>query len=149
MGNVNPGDGYKYRGRGPIQTTGHDGYKAASEATGLDLLANPAPVSQPEVGFKVAAADWKKIGANQLADARQFKTLTIRINGGLTNYDQRLAYYERALRVLPEDLLLASSPTASAEPVPTGDNSVSDVHDQVAASLDVAADPNKNNVVTH
>src|ERR1051326_5492526 len=107
MGNKNPGDGYKYRGRGPEQTTGRDGYAEAEALTGLSLLANPDLLLQPEVGFNVAAVRWKIHGFNELADARKFKEITQRLNGGLTGYSERLNYYTVALRILPEDLSLS------------------------------------------
>jgi predicted chitinase len=57
MGNVEEGDGYKYRGRGYIQLTGKNNYSAASkEIYGDDrLVKNPDLVSQPEIAAKVAA----------------------------------------------------------------------------------------------
>ena len=57
MGNDQPGDGYKFRGRGLIQLTGKDNYASASQALFGDdsLLQNPDLISEnPQVAAQVA-----------------------------------------------------------------------------------------------
>lgn len=68
MGNTEPGDGWKYRGRSPLMITGHDNYAAAATLTGLPLLAQPDLLLDAAVGFEVAAAYWHRAGCNQLVD---------------------------------------------------------------------------------
>lgn len=54
MGNVNPEDGYKYRGRGLIQLTGKNNYKFYSDKLGIDLVSNPDLANNAEVARKIA-----------------------------------------------------------------------------------------------
>jgi putative chitinase len=103
LGNIEPGDGPRYKGRGPIQLTGRANYTAASKALGLDLVAHPELVATPEVGFDTSTWYWQQRGINGLVDALDYARVTKAVNGGLTNHDRRLAYYYRALEVLGRD----------------------------------------------
>ncbi|RDS81030.1 peptidoglycan-binding protein [Dyella psychrodurans] len=60
MGNNEPGDGYKYRGRGYIQLTGKENYAAAGKAIGEDLVNNPDLAAQPEYAGKLAIWFWNQ-----------------------------------------------------------------------------------------
>lgn len=99
LGNLHVGDGPRYKGRGPIQLTGRNNYIAAGKALHLDLLNHPDVAASPGVGFRVAGWFWVGHGLNALADARDFREITRRINGGYNGYSVRLAYYEKALKV--------------------------------------------------
>jgi len=96
LGNHNPGDGQKYKGRGPIQLTGRRNYRAAGAALGLDLEGYPEHVERLSVGCRVAGWFWGTHGCNGLADMGQFETITKRINGGLTHHAARVRFYRRA-----------------------------------------------------
>lgn len=100
LGNTQPGDGYRYRGRGVIMITGRSNYRKYGQLLGVDLEGNPDLAAKPEYAFRLAGAYWKTHGLNELADARDFKQITIRINGGTTNLADREKYYERARKVL-------------------------------------------------
>lgn len=100
IGNCEPGDGYKYRGRGLIQVTGRANYKAAGDALGVDLVANPERLGEPELACRSAAWFWKAHDLNSLADAGDFEKLTKRINGGLNGYPERLSLWEAAKEAL-------------------------------------------------
>jgi putative chitinase len=100
LGNVFPGDGPKFKGRGPIQLTGRANYRAAGDALGVNLETQPELAAEREVGFRVAGWYWRTRGLNALADANDFDRITRRINGGLNGKAQRDAYYARALDVL-------------------------------------------------
>ncbi len=100
LGNTQPGDGVRYKGRGPIQLTGRSNYRAAGRALGLDLEANPQRAADIDVGFRVAAWFWTSRGLNALADAGDFREITRRINGGFNGLAHREAYYRRALELL-------------------------------------------------
>ena len=100
MGNTAPGDGWKYRGRGLIQITGKDNYRACGEALGLDLMAHPELLEKPQHACMSAAWFWATNGLNTLADAGKFDAITQRINGGQTGAADRQALYARALKVL-------------------------------------------------
>jgi len=100
LGNTQPGDGKRYKGRGPIQLTGRANYRKAGQALGLDLEGKPEQASQPEVGFRVAGWFWKSHGLNELADKGDFRAITRRINGGLNGLESRQKYYDNALKAL-------------------------------------------------
>jgi len=96
LGNVEPGDGVKFKGRGLIQVTGRANYNAVGDAIGLNLLHNPELLEERSMAARSAAWFWKTHGMNELADAGEFEKITRKINGGLNGYAQRLALYERA-----------------------------------------------------
>lgn len=95
------GDGWLRRGRGLIQLTGTDNYKACSKALNIDLMKNPdLIVSNAEICVKTACWFWSSKKLNELADNDDVKTITKRINGGLNGYDDRCAILKRAKEVL-------------------------------------------------
>lgn len=101
LGNLDPGDGYRYRGRGLIQITGHANYIAArrgmSDIAGLpDFELQPDALAAPRWAAMSAAWYWKHHGLNDLADAGEFETITRRINGGENGEPQRLALWSCA-----------------------------------------------------
>jgi putative chitinase len=100
MGNTEDGDGAKYIGRGLIQLTGKDNYKAFGDAIGEDLVANPQLVEEPRYAALSAGWFWNKRGLNALADAMDVTTLTVRINGGKIGIDDRIAKINKALDIL-------------------------------------------------
>lgn len=100
LGNTEPGDGVRYRGRGLIQITGRANYRDCGAALGVDLLASPELLESPELACRSAAWFWKSRGLNEIADKGDFKLVTKRINGGYNGYQDRLKYYERAQQVL-------------------------------------------------
>ncbi len=100
LGNTVAGDGFRYKGRGPIQITGRFNYKKYGDLLGLDLINNPQQAATPEVGFRIAGAYWQKNNINAMADRQDIVAVTKAINGGTNGLDDRKKYYERAKRVL-------------------------------------------------
>ncbi|QRO02433.1 LysM peptidoglycan-binding domain-containing protein [Archangium violaceum] len=100
LGNTQPGDGVRFKGRGPIQLTGRANYRAAGRALGIDLENNPTRAADPDVGFRTAAWYWNNRNLNSYADAGNFDAITYRVNGGYNGKASRDAYYARALQVL-------------------------------------------------
>lgn len=102
MGNrdENSGDGYRFRGRGCIQLTGHANYYHASQALGVDFVANPDLVSTPKYAALTAGWFWDTHKLNTPADALDFVKVTKIINGGTIGLDQRIAETKLALAVL-------------------------------------------------
>ncbi|MGR9088602.1 MAG: glycoside hydrolase family 19 protein [Gammaproteobacteria bacterium] len=96
LGNIQKGDGQRYKGRGPIQLTGRANYKKYGALLDLDLEAHPEWAADPQVAFRVAGAFWKTHDLNELADRQDFVTITRRINGGLNGLEDRRRFYERA-----------------------------------------------------
>lgn len=118
LGNTEPGDGVRYKGRGLIQITGRANYQACGDALGADLVGNPERLEEPELACRSAAWFWT-VGAglrlsraaiaagcepgcnlNEYADSGDMQRITYAINGGLNGMKDRLHYYERAQRVL-------------------------------------------------
>jgi putative chitinase len=100
MGNTSPEEAAAFIGRGLIQLTGKDNYKAFGDAIGEDLVANPQLVEEPRYAALSAGWFWNKRGLNALADAMDITTLTIRINGGKIGIDDRIAKINKALDIL-------------------------------------------------
>jgi predicted chitinase len=100
LGNTQAGDGYRFRGAGPLQLTGRENFRRAGKALGLDLEAHPELAFTPEVGFRLAAWFWREHGLNELADARDFDKITLRINGGYNGKDDRDRRYAIATHIL-------------------------------------------------
>ncbi|MCI0753139.1 hypothetical protein [Teichococcus vastitatis] len=101
MGNLHPGDGFRFRGRGYIQITGREAYAEVGRRAGLDLLASPDLANEPEHALAVACGFWSWKRLNALADAGDYTALTRRINGGLIGLQDRFAWLERAQRCIP------------------------------------------------
>ncbi len=102
LGNTEPGDGVRFKGRGLIQITGRANYRDCSLALFGDdrLLRNPELLEAPEAACRSAAWFWKSRALNDLADTGAFKAITRAINGGYNGYADRLAYFQRATQVL-------------------------------------------------
>ena len=100
LGNNQPGDGYKFRGRGLIQLTGRDNYERAGKALGVELVSNPEQLGQSPLADRVAGWFWKSNNCNRFADSGDFEGLTRRINGGLNGYPDRLARWDQARSVI-------------------------------------------------
>lgn len=106
MGNVNPGDGWRYRGRGLIQTTGRRNYEATTEELADKIGAVPDFVLQPDLlenprwAALSAAAYWHSRHLNALADAGKLDAIGRAINGGDHGREDRRERYGRALRMV-------------------------------------------------
>lgn len=92
LGNVLPGDGYRFRGRGYIQLTGRDNYKEYAADVGTDLVSDPDLVTELPWSLDVAGWFWQKRSINVLADKDDFLAVTKRINGGTNGLDDRKRY---------------------------------------------------------
>ncbi|HEV7894029.1 MAG TPA: hypothetical protein VGP08_25665 [Pyrinomonadaceae bacterium] len=114
LGNVRPGDGKKYKGRGVIQVTGRTNSEKCLNYLKLPA-GRPELLAELEHAFMSAGWFWDQYkGLNALADAgtdtQRFLRIQKRVNGynkqtGLPNgWSERLAYFQRALKVLPQDL---------------------------------------------
>jgi putative chitinase len=94
LGNTQPGDGARYKGRGIIQLTGRANYTKYGQLLGLDLVNTPDLAAQPANAVKIACEFWKQntrngVTINQLADQDNIEAITRRINGGLNGFEDR------------------------------------------------------------
>lgn len=100
LGNTQPGDGMRFKGRGLIQITGRNNYAECGKALGVDLITNPELLETNDLACRSAAWFWASRGLNDLADRGDFERITKRINGGLNGYQERLVYHARAKTAL-------------------------------------------------
>ena len=103
LGNDEPGEGMAMKGHGIFQLTGDKNFQAAGVALHGDrdwYRYNPDLAAEPLEACRIAGWYWQSNGLNELADAQNFRKITIRINGGLNGYDDRVAYWNRAQEVL-------------------------------------------------
>jgi putative chitinase len=94
------GDGYRFRGRGCIQTTGHSAYFHAGQALGADFVMQPDLVAMPKYAALTAGFFWNTHKLNAFADSQDYVTMTKRINGGTIGLEDRKAHIAQALAVL-------------------------------------------------
>lgn len=94
------GDGWRYRGRGMIQLTGKYNYTLFAKAMKMSMSDVVAYLETREGAAMSAGWYWDVHGLNALADQGMFKKMTIKINGGLNGYDDRLDHYEKARELL-------------------------------------------------
>jgi len=100
MGNVDPGDGWKYHGRGLLQLTGRESYKKHGQQIGADLEGNP-DLASSNLALKIAAAEFKASGCNAFADADNVDKVTKAINGGLIGLAERKAWLVKTKKIWP------------------------------------------------
>lgn len=94
------GDGYRFRGRGCIQLTGHTNYFHAGKAVGVDFVAEPDLVATPRFAALTAGWFWSTHDCNRLAENADWTALTKKINGGTIGLQDRIHHTEQALAVL-------------------------------------------------
>jgi putative chitinase len=119
MGNVNPGDGYRFRGRGYIQLTGRETYRDIGRIAGLDLESNPELASKPEHAVRIACAYWNWKRINPSCDAGDFTEVTRKINGGTIGLPDRLNWLDKVQRLLKPGGTTPATPAVTPQPVPT------------------------------
>lgn len=100
LGNIFPGDGSRFRGRGLIQVTGRTNYAKASGALGIDLIAHPELLEEKPLAARSAAWWWDAHGCNEIADTGDLTRLTRVINGGLNGLEDRKQRWEIAKQAL-------------------------------------------------
>lgn len=100
MGNVNPDDGWTFRGRGLLQITGRTNYTKVGEVCGLDLAGTPDLVLDPLYALRVACGVWHRLECDIPADGDNLVAVTKRINGGLTGMASRMAWLVKARTVV-------------------------------------------------
>lgn len=96
------GDGYRFRGRGAIQLTGHSGYFHAGQACGVDFVMDPDLVATPKYALMTAGWFWSTHGCNPLAENADWVGLTKKINGGTIGLDDRVKHTQQAISVLSQ-----------------------------------------------
>ncbi|HVZ29646.1 MAG TPA: D-Ala-D-Ala carboxypeptidase family metallohydrolase [Asticcacaulis sp.] len=112
LGNVNPGDGYKYRGRGFIMITGRSNYTSYAKLISQPLVDQPELLEQAVVAAQASAAFWASNSLNTKADADDIVAITKVVNGGTNGLDDRKTWLAKAKTVWPA--VIAAAPVAGA-----------------------------------
>jgi predicted chitinase len=99
LGNVYPGDGRKYKGRGLIQLTGRANYKKYKDEVSDNIIDYPTTVAS-KYSVDVAGWFWDQRNLNKLADKEDFVKITKKINGGTNGINDRSNFLQRARQVL-------------------------------------------------
>lgn len=125
LGNVRPGDGKRYKGRGIFQLTGRANYRVMGQKLGVDLENRPELASDPMISIKTACEYWNSRKLSIYADLDDVRTVTKRINGGYNGFEDRKLYLQRVKTIIPRDLKLST--VKAPEPPPAADNPFSNV----------------------
>lgn len=106
LGNTEPGDGKRFKGRGPIQLTGRTNYDRftvwmrSMQPDCPDFVQRPELVATwPWAGW-AAAFYWETRSINKLADKDDLIAVTKVINGGRNGLDDRARYLTKAKSVI-------------------------------------------------
>jgi putative chitinase len=94
LGNTEPGDGWRYRGGGLMQTTGRANYRRAG------FEANPEALRTPAGGLKAALTFWSNNDLNRIADRDDIVALRKAVNGGANGLDEAKGYLAKAKKAL-------------------------------------------------
>jgi putative chitinase len=123
LGNIEPGDGFRYRGRGVLQTTGRGSYKRLGTRAGVGFEASPDLVASAQHALSPALLEWSEGNLNLAADRNDIAAITRRINGGFNGFADRQRWFDRlwplvrdGVQVDSADSLGMSERTAAALP---------------------------------
>jgi putative chitinase len=114
MGNVNPGDGWRFRGRGLKQLTGRDNYTRFGKSVGMTAEQAADYVATEKGAIESACWFWDTNKLNTIADTDDVVLMTRRINGGNIGLEDRQQRYNRALPLLEGKT--PTPPAAAAAP---------------------------------
>lgn len=81
LGNVWPGDGVRFHGRGYIQITGRANYRGYSAAAGANLEDHPELALEPAVSAKILASYFARVGVDRSANRREWLKVRAKVNG--------------------------------------------------------------------
>lgn len=98
LGNIFPGDGVKFRGRGAIQITGRYNYTQLAKELKIPCVERPEILEEPRYALIVSAWFWNSRKLNDIAG--NLEAVTRKINGGLNGLQHRKILWERALSIL-------------------------------------------------
>lgn len=105
LGNTQPGDGPKYKGRGLLQLTGRHNYEVMTKklnniGVNVNLVEHPELAARPDISTFIAGQYFKDHNLNKLADNGDIVGVTRGVNGGTNGLSQRISFYNKALTVL-------------------------------------------------
>ncbi|WP_051383434.1 hypothetical protein [Bradyrhizobium sp. WSM3983] len=116
LGNTRPGDGYLFRGNGMLQLTGGGSHRRIGSLTGFDLYNHPEMLEDAGTSFRVAAAEFKALGAMPYADRDDVTGVTLKVNGGRNGLAQRTVLLAKWKEALPGVEEPVQRPRGAPEP---------------------------------
>lgn len=114
LGNTEPGDGWKFRGRGLKQLTGRNNYEAFAKDIGITAEKAAEYLETKKGAIHSACWFWKKNNINRFADANDIVGMTKKINGGTIGLDDRTNRYNKAVAVMTGKAPVAAAKAPSA-----------------------------------
>jgi predicted chitinase len=102
LGNTNPGDGERFKGRGFIQLTGRWNYTQAGQALGLPLDQKPQLLERPDVAAKASVWYWKNRVQPNVSNFTDTRAVTSYINPGLAGLQQRNGLFQNYLQTMQQ-----------------------------------------------
>ena len=140
LGNTQPGDGVRYKGRGYIQLTGRANYRHYGKKLGVDLEGQPELAKRPDIAAAVAVGYWNERVNREAARQGDVRTVTKNINGGYNGLADREAKFKKYMGdpnyTAPGSGLVASSSSSSSGGLsPSSSSSSSSGGSSISASL--------------
>ena len=111
LGNLELGDGWRFRGRGLIQLTGRATYQQFADTIGVrldDTLLTR--LETPLTAAESASYFWRVAGCNMIADAGNIAAVRSRVNGGELGLDAVHARFSVAMAALSREQAISPSP---------------------------------------
>lgn len=101
-GNVQSGDGWRFRGGGDMMLTGKDAYELFDAEFNMNgkIVANPNMIIEPYWAIMSAASYWKRNKLNRFADASDIEGSRAAINGGLIGLEKVILLHDQITRIL-------------------------------------------------
>ncbi|PHR21295.1 MAG: peptidoglycan-binding protein [Sphingopyxis sp.] len=118
LGNSEPGDGRRYKGRGLLQLTGRANYRALGKKIGMDLEGEPELAAEPATSLVIACEYWKDRKINRHCDRDDLIRVTKAVNGGLNGLEDRRRYLSKAKTAIARVEALGQAANAKSGPRP-------------------------------
>lgn len=120
LGNIQPGDGYRFIGRGPLQMTGRKWYAKVGREIGVDLVANPELIeTDPHIAWRACFVEWRLLGVNKIAEKGSVEAVSRKVNGGTNGLARREKEFATATLIWPGEgsfSVAATVPALASEP---------------------------------
>lgn len=100
LGNTEPGDGFRFRGRGYLQLTGRYNYNRAGEALGLNLIEMPDLAERPYISAQIAIWYWNTRVRTNASDPSDTRQATRFIQGRRGGLESRQRYFDRYMNMI-------------------------------------------------